>query len=91
MGEIVGAMIVVLLLSLLFRKSLLKVTKLQRRLATTIAGVSAILFCTIVALPQMGQFALVLYPAGGAIVWVWLFFDLPIYKKKKKVEPNSAG
>jgi glycerol uptake facilitator-like aquaporin len=91
MGEIVGAMIAVLLLSLLFRKILLKVTKLQQRLATTIASASAILFCTVASLQPMGQSALILYPVGGAIVWLWLFFDLPIYKKKKKVEPNASG
>lgn len=91
MVEIVGALVAVLLLSLLFRKILLKVTKLRRRLATTIACVSAILFCTFAALPLMGRSALVLYPGVGAIVWVWLFFDLPIYKKKKRVEPNSVG
>ncbi len=89
-GEIVGAIIVVLLLSLLFRMILLKVTKLQRRLATTIACVCAILFCTFGAIQSMGQSALVLYPIGGVIVWIWLFFDLSIYKKKK-VDPKFSG
>ncbi|MGA2525087.1 MAG: hypothetical protein ABSF79_00505 [Smithellaceae bacterium] len=91
MVEIIGAMVAVLLLSLLLRMILLKATKLQRRLATTIACISAILFSTFAALPLMGRSALVLYPGSGAIVWVWLFFDLPIYKKKKKIDPNFSG
>lgn len=86
MGEIVGAIIAVLLLSLLLRKILLKVTKLQRRAATTIACASVVIFCTSAASTQMGQSALVLYPVGGLIVWAWLFLDLPIYKRNNKTK-----
>lgn len=89
MIELDGAIVGVLCLSLLFRIILLKVTKLQRRMASTIACVSAILLGTFVALPSMGRSAIILYPVGGVLVWLWLFFDLPIYKKKKKPEPST--
>jgi len=81
MGEIIGATIIVLLLSLLLRKLLLKMTKLSRRAATCVAAIGAGLFCTFAALPQFGHVALLLYPGAAVAVWVWLFFDLPIYKK----------
>jgi hypothetical protein len=38
----------------------------------------AVLFCTLAALPQFGQVALLIYPIAGVVVWIWLFFDLPI-------------
>jgi hypothetical protein len=30
------------------------------------------------ALPQFGQVAVLIYPVAGVVVWIWLFFDLPI-------------
>ena len=78
MGEIIGATIIVLLISLLLRKLLLKLTKLTRRVATSAASVGAVLVCTLAALPQFGQVAVLIYPVAGVVVWIWLFFDLPI-------------
>ena len=82
-GEIVGAILIVLGLSLLFRMGILKMKRFKRRSATTVACILASLLCTLGASGPMGPTALFIYPLAGVVVWVWLYFDLPIYKKEK--------
>ena len=83
MGEIIGAIIIVLLLTLLFRKIVCKLFKCSLRIGTTISAIIVVVFVTFVALPNFEKSEIFLYPLAGIIVWGWLFFDLPIYRRKK--------
>lgn len=83
MGLIIGAIIIVLLLTLLFRKIVHKLFKCSLRTGTTISATIVVVFVTFGALHQMGKNAIFIYPLAGIIVWGWLFFDLPIHRKKK--------
>ena len=82
MGEIIGAIIIVLLLTLLFRKIVRKLFKCSLKIGTTISAIIVIVFVTFCALPN-GESAIFIYPLAGIIVWGWLFFDLPIHRRKK--------
>jgi hypothetical protein len=79
----VGAILIVLIIGLILRKLITKLFKLNKKVASSIACLLAVTFCVAGALSQMGNVALVIYPVGGLIVWIFLFFDLPIFKRKK--------
>ncbi len=82
MLEFVGAVLIVLIISLIFRKLITKLFKLNRKVASSIASLCAVIFCTLGALHQMGNVAMVIYPIAGIVVWIFLFFDLPLLKRK---------
>jgi len=88
-GVFAGAILIVLIISLILRKLLTKLFKLNNKIASSIACLLPVIFFTAGAFPQMGNMALVIYPLAGLIVWIFLFFDLPIFKKRKPYKPKS--
>ena len=80
--EFVGAVIIVLALSLLIRKGLFKVKRLNKKISTTVACLIASTIATLAAYPQIKNISII-YPIAGIIVWIWLFWELPLWKKNK--------
>jgi len=89
MGVFAGAILIILIVSLILRKLLTKLFKLNNKIASSIACLLPVIFCTAAAFPQMGDMALVIYPAGGLIVWIFLFYNSPIIKRRKPYKPKS--
>lgn len=87
-GIFVGAVIGVLLLSLLFRKIVVRVFRSNNKVASTIATMVACALFTVIGSLQKGGNFVLFYPLAGVLVWIYLFLDLPFKIRNKKNGAN---
>jgi hypothetical protein len=80
-GDFVGAIMIIMLVSLLFRKIIIRFLKCNDKTASTISCVTATVILGAAAFTQTGQIATICYPLGGLVVWFFLFYELPLFNR----------
>ncbi len=82
-GQFVGAIIIILLVSLGFRKLIIRLLKCGKATASTISCVAATVIISAVALSQGGEAEITPYFVGGLIVWLYLRYELPLFRRRE--------
>ena len=90
-GGFIGATLISLLLSLLIRWLLDQWLRINKGGSSTLACLLACGMSLGVAYPTMGEDSLLFYPVAAVVVWIFLFFELPLFQRPRDDEQQDKA